>query len=267
MSPLIPLVKWNIRFAPRDETGMEQFYFTHDGRERVVRLHDYREIYQVPGLYEYVVQDLLQCRSPAVAVDVLDSVLRASGREPSGLRVLDLGAGNGIVGELLKVLGVGLLVGVDNILEAKEACLRDRPGVYDGYYVEDLAHFSPNNLGSLQAMRLNCLIAIGALGGGHIGADGLSRAMEIMQPKSLLVLTVRSDMLEIGSHEPFGRLVDEATKSGALTILHQEEFLHRITTEGDPIKYVVLAAAIGDGLISRSESTRTEPRQTARQIT
>jgi len=53
------------------------------------------------------------------------------------LRVLDLGAGNGMVGEELKKQEVSRLVGVDIIPEAYEATIRDRPGLYDAYYIED----------------------------------------------------------------------------------------------------------------------------------
>ena len=48
------------------------------------------------------------------------------------------GAGNGMMGEELKKHGVSRLIGVDIIPEAYEATVRDRPGLYDAYYVEDL---------------------------------------------------------------------------------------------------------------------------------
>ncbi len=50
------------------------------------------------------------------------------------LRVLDLGAGNGVVGEELKKRGVSRLVGVDIITEAQAATERDRPGVINDNY-------------------------------------------------------------------------------------------------------------------------------------
>lgn len=53
------------------------------------------------------------------------------------LRVLDLGAGNGMMGEALKKQEISRLVGVDIIPEAYEATIRDRPGLYDAYYIED----------------------------------------------------------------------------------------------------------------------------------
>ena len=48
------------------------------------------------------------------------------------LAVLDVGAGNGMVGEQLKCSGVKRSL-VDIIQEAKQAALRDRPGIYKEY--------------------------------------------------------------------------------------------------------------------------------------
>ena len=100
---------------------------------RRVRFHDYDEIYAIPGLYEHLFYDLLRCTSPATLADMLAAQMDADGIDPATVRALDLGAGNGIMGEELRGIGVSAVVGVDIIEEARDAALRDRPGVYDAY--------------------------------------------------------------------------------------------------------------------------------------
>ena len=83
-----------------------------------MRFHDYDEIYQVPGLYEQIFYDRLKCTSPNKVTSILEAAVKQSQDNLSELRILDLGAGNGMMGEALKMHGVSRLVGVDIIPEA-----------------------------------------------------------------------------------------------------------------------------------------------------
>ena len=112
---------------------------TGSGRERI-RIHEYDRVFDVPGLYEEVVYNKLQCDSPNVITDLLKESMQAHAESGIPLRVLDFGAGNGIVGEYLQeALETETIVGVDIIDEAKKAVQRDRPDIYDDYYVMDLS--------------------------------------------------------------------------------------------------------------------------------
>ena len=46
-----------------------------DDEWKKLRLHDYADFYSIPGLYERVVYDTLQCQSPAVVAQLLKSEL------------------------------------------------------------------------------------------------------------------------------------------------------------------------------------------------
>jgi hypothetical protein len=70
-----------------------------DGRWRQIRFHDYDQLYSVPGLYEKVIYDVLRCDSPHVVRNLLEAELADAAAPADELRVLDLGAGNGMVGE------------------------------------------------------------------------------------------------------------------------------------------------------------------------
>lgn len=121
-----------IQFPAADVRGLGQdqvyFYLGDRGSREKVRLHDYDRIFEVPGLYEQVVYGRLKCQSPATVVDVLRYATSQSHQRLNELRVLDLGAGNGMVGEELRKQGVSRLIGVDIISEARAATERDRPG-------------------------------------------------------------------------------------------------------------------------------------------
>ncbi len=71
-------------------------------------------------------------------VGLLTEALAAAGVSAETLRVLDLGAGNGIMAEELRAVGAEHAVGVDILSEARDAAERDRPGLYADYLVADL---------------------------------------------------------------------------------------------------------------------------------
>src|SRR3954449_3430953 len=77
-----------------------------DGETRRLRFHDYAEIYSIPGLYERLIYEELRCESPRVIARLLSGEIEKRNVDPAEMRVLDLGAGNGIVAEELQKLGL-----------------------------------------------------------------------------------------------------------------------------------------------------------------
>ena len=132
-----------IQFPPSDseKLAQDEIFFTliEDGEEKRLRFHDYDEIYKRPGLYEQLFYERLGCNSPEKVADLLQRALNTVREPVTELRVIDLGAGNGMMGEVLKREGVARLVGADIIPEARDAAFRDRSTVYDDYYIEDFA--------------------------------------------------------------------------------------------------------------------------------
>ena len=122
---------FTIRF-PKNRGNRDQdeewFYLETASSMRKVRTHDYSDLYATPGLYEALVYDTLECRSHECVADLLSCVLRQRSDDPQDMTVLDLGAGNGVVGAKLKDLGIGTISGLDLIEEARIAADRDRPG-------------------------------------------------------------------------------------------------------------------------------------------
>jgi SAM-dependent methyltransferase len=213
------------------------------GSEEIVHLHDYARIYETAGLYEHIVQELLECRSPQVAVAAFERALARLGLDPAQLVVLDLGAGTGLVGELAAPLGLAGIVGLDLLPQARSAARRDRPGVYRDYLVGDLAEPAADLLARLDRHGLRGLIAAGALGGSHMPAPALERALAPLAPGSPVVFTLHTHWSQTdapgGFRTPLARLFD----SGALELLERSRFRHRLSTTGAPITYELFVAA------------------------
>ena len=103
-----------------------------DGKRLRIRFHDYHLIYELPGLYEQLFYDTLQCTSPKVVCALLARALQEQGTDPAELRVLDVGAGNGMVGAEIRALGAGTVHAVDIIEEAARAAARTGGPATDG---------------------------------------------------------------------------------------------------------------------------------------
>ncbi len=207
-------------------------------QEQVVHLHDYPRLYAVPGLYEHIVQELLGCRSPQVAAAALARAARRLDLEPERLRVLDVGAGTGLVGELLRDLSFPVLIGLDALEQARAACLRDRPGVYRDYLVGDLADPSAELTAQLREHRPNALIAAGAFGGTHAPPGALSNALALLPPGAPVVFTIDRRWLSTDDPGGFRGLLG----SGEISLLERTSFQHRLTTTGTPIQYELIVA-------------------------
>jgi DNA-binding MarR family transcriptional regulator/2-polyprenyl-3-methyl-5-hydroxy-6-metoxy-1,4-benzoquinol methylase len=204
---------------------------------RRVRFHDYDELYSVPGLYERVIYDILECDSPRVICRLLGRQLAADGVSPSGLRVLDLGAGNGIVAEELGSLRAKFMVGVDIIDEAAEAAQRDRPGLYDNYHVIDMTRLSRSEQQELEAYRFNCLTCVAALGFGDIPIEAFTQAYNLIEPDGWIAFNIKDAFLGTKDQSGFADLIDSVIESGVLEVRCKERYAHRLGTDREPLYY------------------------------
>jgi SAM-dependent methyltransferase len=229
----------------RDQTE-EAFTVTYRrGRSERMRLHDYDRVFAVAGLYEDVVQRRLQCASPAKLAEVLLRVAALEGRDPHLLRVLDLGAGNGIVGEELRARGVDVLVGTDSSRKACEAAARDRPGLYASYVVGD-ANGQPE-LGTLvRELGINCIVCAGALGFEHIEAHSFAELWDLLPPGAMFALTVHEDLAQPGTSDIGDELAVLGAGEAGTEIVVWERFRHRLAVSGAAIHYIAIGARKGE---------------------
>jgi SAM-dependent methyltransferase len=233
-----------IQFPPADVRELCQdevyFYLLEGVSRKKFRLHDYDRIFEIPGLYEQVVYERLKCQSPKMVMDVLRDSVSQSDQEMNELRVLDLGAGNGMAGEELKKQGVSRLVGVDIIPEARAATERDRPGVYDGYYVMDFTQLSEDERDELNSWSLDCLISVAALGFGDIPADAFLAAFNAIGKEGWVAFNAKETFLDRSDDSGFSQLIRELIFSEYLDLYQLRRYRHRFSIEGQPLYYFAL---------------------------
>jgi predicted TPR repeat methyltransferase len=213
-----------------------------DGKTRRLRFHDYSDIYAIQGLYERLIYERLGCQSPRVIAGLLRDELSSRDADPADLRVLDLGAGNGIVAEELAEAGIEHFVGLDIIPEAAESAERDRPGLYDEYVVADLTDPSSGAAERLKPHRLNALTCVAALGFGDIPPAVFCEALRQVETGSLVAYTIKDAFLGEKDQSGFSELVERLEEDGSLVTITKERYQHRLNWAGEPLHYVAVLA-------------------------
>jgi predicted TPR repeat methyltransferase len=243
--------------SARDETGRFTLYFpqreagsvrqdeemcevTVDGETKTLRFHDYADIYAIPGLYEELFYDELECCSPEVVSHMLADEVRRRGLSMGDMRIFDVGAGNGMVGEELRDLGADIVVGADILEAAGEAAERDRPGIYDDYVVADLTKLDADQEALLAEYDFNCLVTVAALGFGDMPPEAFRVAYDMISDGGLVALTIKEEFLTEGDASGFCKLVQQAVSDGAMEVLQRSRYLHRLSVTGEELYYVAV---------------------------
>lgn len=213
-----------------------------DGETRRIRFHDYNEIYDIPGLYEQLFYHELKCVSPTVLTELLTETMGETGVDPGTIDALDIGAGNGMVGEELVKRGIRSTVGIDIIQEAADAAERDRPGVYDDYHVADLTDLPPALKRSLEERRFTCMTTAAALGFGDIPPLAFAVALNLLADDAWVAFTIKDEFLGESEESGFSRLVNRLCDEGHLEVLNKRRYRHRMAVDGRELHYVAVIA-------------------------
>jgi SAM-dependent methyltransferase len=235
-------IELTVRFPSDDEAAASQdtewCEVVADGVTHTIRFHDYHEIYDIPGLYERIFHEHLKCRSPEVVIELLEEQVEQAGDDPAALRALDVGAGNGLVGEQLQRLGVASIVGVDIIPEAAQAAERDRPGVYDDYVVCDLTQLDDDD--RVGAGPPNCMTTVAALGFDDIPPRAFAVAYNLAAEGSWVAFNLKADFLERVDETGFRGLIRRMVQEGVFEPVADRRYIHRLSIAGEPLEYVAL---------------------------
>ncbi|OZM75723.1 methyltransferase domain-containing protein [Pseudonocardia sp. MH-G8] len=236
--------RWQI-FLPEDlRLGQDEEWCDAvlDGKRIRIRFHDYHLIYEIPGLYEQLFYETLECVSPRMVRTLLARALAEQGIDPAELRVLDVGAGNGMVGEEIRALGAGRVHGIDILEEAAQAAARDRAGVYDGYLVADLTALDPGRREELAALEFNAMTTVAALGFGDIPPAAFAAAFNLVGDPGLIAFTIKEDFVGADDPSGFNRLIERMLAEDVITPLVHERYRHRLSVRGEPLYYVAFVA-------------------------
>lgn len=171
-----------------------------------------------------------------------------SGNIVGPLNILDVAAGNGIVGaELRKQLadkpGIRSLIGTDLLESARSAALRDRPNVYDDYIVADLTRPQESQLPTSSDVVVICA-ALGP-GYGDLPLEAVDGAIGLLREGGLLALTVNAGNRRIGSSPRWQNFMASINESGGghwecLEEVVRRKYKHRKNVQGEWIEYMAL---------------------------
>lgn len=231
--------RYELRLNPESETDQheETFDVRLDGEWKTLRCHDYDEIFSLPGLYEQLFHDELDCRSPNAVARVLREAF-AEETQKQSLRILDVGAGNGMVAEQLKPFDPEEIVGIDIIPEAAEAAWRDRPGLYEAYYVMDLTDMTEPWWQTLEDQHFNCMATVAALGFADIPPLAFANAFNLVSDGGFIAFNLKDAFVDGEDDTGFARLIRHMVDEGVLDLRAREHYRHRLSVAGDPLHYV-----------------------------
>lgn len=212
------------------------------GNRRRIRFHDYAEIYEVPGLYERLFAEQLECDSPRVVTELLEGELRAARVKPGRLTALDFGAGNGMVGELLADLTIGGIVGVDLLPEARAAAQRDRPDLYENYYALDFTQLEPGDRRDLMRHDFDLMTCVAALGFGDIPPLAFAEAFNLVGSPGWIAFNIRDRFFAETDPAGFGAFIARMFRDGVLKERARKRYTHRVSVTGEPLEYIAIIA-------------------------
>jgi predicted TPR repeat methyltransferase len=240
--------RYRIQFPPQQEHDLAQdeayFNLVEEGTARKILFHDYDRIFSKAGLYEQLFYERLKCTSPKKVSELLHHSLISEWVNCTELRVLDLGAGNGMMAERLRNLGVARIVGADILPEARDAAYRDRPTAYDDYVVADFTKLSDDRQEELAEWRFDCLTSVAALGFGDIPPTAFFTAMKFLRTDGWVAFNIKETFLDHSDDAGFSRFIRELIFSEYLDVYQLERYTHRLSMEGVPLKYFALVGRL-----------------------
>ena len=230
----------NIERLPINE---EYFFVTQNNQERRLKLHDYSEVYSIPGLYEYILRKVLNYKSPELMSSFLIEKVTNEGLAIDKLQVLEIGAGSGLFGKEISKLGVTSLIGIDIIPEAAIATARECPGVYQEYFVEDLTQLSESTKNQIKARKLNCLVCCSAIAADHIPVKAFTTALNLIQTGGWVMFNIAKNSYENQNDPPeFVEFYRQAISEGTLKVEHTHIYEHRRLFNGETFENVAILA-------------------------
>jgi len=239
--------RFSLRFPQPEAAGLldqdeEWCEVRVDGKWKRIRLHDYHEIYDVPGLYEKLFHRALRCNSPHRVAALFADVLHDWPNDQQPARILDVGAGGGMVAEqVIEQTPAESAIGIDLISQARDAAMRDRPWVYDDYFVANLCDLPEKVEEKIRRHRPDTLTTVAALGFGDIPTRAFITALDMIETPGWVVFNIKENFLQNSSDATgFAGLIQRLRTDGILRVEAFRRYRHRISALGEPLHYVAM---------------------------
>ncbi len=212
--------------------GRERVRVRHaDGRVQEFYLHDYEQLYALPGVYEQIVHERLGCRSPAEVAALLADTVRSLDWDAGAVRVIDVAAGNGVSGEALAAAGLRPVLGSDLVPAARAAARRDRPGLYEQYQTLDLLALTEADRAAIRARHANVLCCVAPVGDHAVPPQALAAVAPLLEPDALVAYM---HDVEIVDADPVTVELWRSAVGVDAEELARRRYVHRRTVSGAP---------------------------------
>ena len=235
--------RYDVRFQSPETSRQsdEYFYADVDGRKQLYNIHDYASLYRVSWLYDIALYHALECRTPTEMADAIAVTWQASDVEPSDLRVLELGAGSGAFGHVLRhELNVGHIEAIDISPEAEIAARRDRPSLYDVYHIDDLTNLRRDTQAHFEAAQFNVVAVASATGwGNHIPVAGFQTGFDTLITGGWFIFHVKPADPDPECVE-LCNWIDGIVAARQLEQVYRGSHFHRKSSDGSDINYDVI---------------------------
>jgi SAM-dependent methyltransferase len=212
-----------------------------NGEWRRFRVGDQRSLLEHPGLYEQLMNQL-ECTTPQRAAAIFGEVLFDWFGSPSELRVLELGAGNGLMAAELRQLGAGAVMGIDHRPEASAAARRDRPWAYDYYLLGKLTARKASLRRNVAKFSPNCLVMLAGDADELIDASAFAAAWDVLPCNAWAIFSMSDTAPTDGRQAKFQQVLRELTEQGCIQMECYRRYVHRITMGGVPVCHVLFVA-------------------------
>ena len=155
-------------------------------------------------------------RHPAICVSLFSRYVPVDERP-----ALDAGAGTGLIGELLRVIGYRHIDGID-ISEGMLEVARAKE-VYSNLHIADMTRPL-----ALPKAHYSGVISCGVFTTGHVGVEGLLPLIDVCMPGGHIVTTVKASVWDGG----FSTAVQELATAGRLRLVEQTD--RYVSMPGEP---------------------------------
>lgn len=211
-----------------------------DNTRKIIYSWDYKTIFSHPYLYERLYGEFLKLDSPRIIWSYFLDVLLELGFD-APLRILDIAAGSGMMGvEARKSYSrCEFLMGLDVLEEARNAALRDHPGIYDQYCLMKLDALGKEELESLISPQFNTVFIVSATGGSDeddledyedVGLKEYKTILSLVESESFIVFNVRE-------HYTVGQKLILEYLAPQCSIVGEKVHFHRYLTNGEPVNF------------------------------
>lgn len=218
---------------------------------KTIELSDLAEIYRTPGLFEVLFRRVLRSPTPAMLAQLFNDETKREGLAClQHIRMLDLGAGNGLLAQQFRELGVGYVRGIDAMPEAKLAADRDRPEVFDDYDVLPSFAASAKTEGpssplgdvSLEPDSFNLLTCASSVGPDDLPPRAFTSAYNLLAPDGWIAFTLRDTFLGGRDTSGFALFIGRCQRAGIMEVKAHQRFRHMIEPDGKPTYCIAFVA-------------------------